>query len=335
MNTNKNTTRDASYFQTSGALLLATKDWTSIVENIPYGLGALIFNFVLYQSELIPRWLSVWGLIGATLLLAMGLLRMFSDSDSVILLAIPIILNELVLAVWLIVNGFNSYAIASTIVGVLFITALVSSMLSGVFLGSIDDPDYLTAVSENGNKVLIGVLFQLILTVSVVAIPIMMFPILREHNEILALGYICARIFEGFFDAVMAISQLLLLTLSQEFLKAGAPDASHFKTLGALLLATRDWTSVVENIPYGLGALIFNYALYQSELIPRWLSVWGLIGAILMLAMGVLRMFSDSDSVIFLAIPIILNELVLAVRLIVRGFNFSAITSESEKTATN
>ena len=111
MNTNKNTTRDPSYFQTSGALLLAAKDWTSIVENIPYGLGALIFNFVLYQSELIPRWLSVWGLIGATLLLAMGLLRMFGHS--VIFLAIPIILNELVLAVRLIVKGFNFSAITS------------------------------------------------------------------------------------------------------------------------------------------------------------------------------------------------------------------------------
>ena len=160
MNSNKNTARDASSFQTSGALLLAAKEWASVVEQFPYGLGVLILNYVLYQSELIPRWLSVWGLIGAALLLAMGFLRMFGHP--VIYLAIPLILNELVLAVWLIVIGFNSSAIAFTIVGVLFITALVSVMLSGVFAGSIDDPDYLTAVSANENKVLIGVLFQVI-----------------------------------------------------------------------------------------------------------------------------------------------------------------------------
>jgi hypothetical protein len=52
-----------------------------------------------------------------------------------------------------------------------------------------------------------------------------MFPILSEHNEILALGYVAARIFEGFFDAVIAISMLLLLTLSREFVKAGTPTA--------------------------------------------------------------------------------------------------------------
>ena len=224
MNSNKKTTGDTSYFQSSGTLLQAAKDWASIVENFPYGLAALIFYYLLYQSELIPRWLSVWGLIGATLMLAMGLLRMFGRS-AVIYLAIPIILNELVLAVWLIVIGFNSSATALAIVGVLFLTALVSTMLSGVFAGSVDDPDYLSAVSANDNKVLIGVLFQVILTASVVAIPIVMFPILSEHNESLALGYVAARIFEGFFDVVMAINMLLLLTLSREFIKAGAPVA--------------------------------------------------------------------------------------------------------------
>jgi hypothetical protein len=223
MNSNEKIAKDASYFQTSGALLLATKEWTSVVENFPYGLGALILNIVLYQSELIPQWLSVWGLVGATLLLAMGLLRMFGHP--VIYLAIPIILYELVLAGWLIVIGFNSSAIASAIVGILFITALVSSMLNGVFTGSIDDPDYLTAVSANENKVLIGVLFELALTASVVAIPIILFPILSEHSEILALGYVVARSFEGIADAVIAISQLLLLTLSREYVEAGAPTA--------------------------------------------------------------------------------------------------------------
>jgi hypothetical protein len=223
MNSNEKIAKDASYFQTSGALLHALKEWTSVVENFPYGLGALILNIVLYQSELIPQWLSIWGLVGGTLLLAMGLLRMFGHP--VIYLAIPIILYELVLAGWLIVIGVNSSAIASAIVGVLFITALVSTILSGVFSGSTNAPDYLTAVSANENKVLIGVLFQLILTASVVAIPIIMFPILSEHNEILALGYVVARIFEGIADAVMAISMLLLLTLSREFVEAGTPTA--------------------------------------------------------------------------------------------------------------
>ena len=93
------------------------------------------------------------------------------------------------------------------------------------FFGSVNKPDYLTVVSAHENKVLIGVLFQLTLTASVVAIPIIMFPILKETNESLALMYVGARIFEGIADAVIAISPLLLLTLSREFVKAGTPTA--------------------------------------------------------------------------------------------------------------
>lgn len=223
MNSNLKIAKDDFYFQTSGALIHALKDWASILENFPYGLGALILYYVLFQSELVPQWLSIWGLVGAALMLAMGFLRMFGHP--VIYLAIPILLNELVLAVWLIVIGFSSSAITLAIVGVLFITALISSMLSDVGSGSIDDPDYVNAVSANESKVFIGVLFQLTLTASVVAIPIVLFPILSEYNEILALGYVGARIFEGSADAAMALSQLLLLTLSREFAQAGIPIA--------------------------------------------------------------------------------------------------------------
>jgi hypothetical protein len=222
------------------------------------------------------------------------------------------------------------------IVGVLILTALVSSMLSGVFSESIDDPDYLTAVSANEKQVLTGVLFMVTLTASVVSIPIMMFPILKKHNERLAFIYVGARIFEGFFDIVIAFSHLLLLTLSREFAAVVSPTASKFQTSGVLLHAVYDWSSVLENFPYCLGALIFYYLLYRSKLIPRWLSGWGFLGAALFLATVPFRMFDLLPPLaIVLAVPIILNELVLAIWLIVKGFNSSATASESVKTAVN
>ena len=216
----------------------------------------------------------------------------------------------------------NSEKKTAKIVGGLLIIVLVSSMLSGIFLVSLTTPNYLVAASANEIQVLIGVLLLVILTASVVSIPIVMFPILKKHNDRLALGYISARIFEGFCDAIIAISPLLLVTLSREFVSAGAPVASYFQTAGTLLLSLSDWISVLENIPYCLGALIFSYLLYQLKLVPRWLSIWGLIGAIVLLARVPLSMFVfDSLSTAILAIPIIVNELVLAGWLIVKGFN--------------
>lgn len=107
----------ASYFQTSGALLLAQRDWTLLLgPMIVLGPNALMLNYLFYQSRLVPRFLSVWGLIAAPLVLAAGLLRVFSLIASVstisVLLVLPIALFEMVLAVWLIVKGFSSPAIA-------------------------------------------------------------------------------------------------------------------------------------------------------------------------------------------------------------------------------
>jgi len=216
------------------------------------------------------------------------------------------------------------------IVGVLFITATATYMLGSGYLEPIlNATDYLINVSANENQVLIGMLLELVNHVAVVCIPFMMFPILKKQNEALALGYIVFRIIESVTLIVGSISLLSLLTLGQEFIKTGAPDASNFLTLGTLLLAARDWTILLGvNIVFPLGALIFNYLLYQSKLIPRFLSVWGLIGATLLLPRGLLMIFGYNPGVI-LTLPIWVQEMVFAVWLIVKGFNSSTIASES------
>jgi hypothetical protein len=80
------------------------------------GLGGLPLYYVLYRSGLVPRWLSGWGLIGATLILFTGILGLFGlspESSTTTLLAAPIALQEMVFAVWLIIKGFDSAAIAA------------------------------------------------------------------------------------------------------------------------------------------------------------------------------------------------------------------------------
>ena len=221
------------------------------------------------------------------------------------------------------------------IVGVLFITAMVAGMLRFVLLDPIlDAPDYLIKVSENESKVIIGALSFFILAIALVGIAIMMYPILKKQNEALALGYVGARIIEGVLFVVAILAILTIWTLSQEFVKAGAPDDSYYQTLGELLLAVRYWAyNVLWPITLSLGGLMFYYLLYQSKLIPRWLSVWGFIGA-LFFPVAWLSLFGPTISGPFL-LPLVLNEMVLAVWLIVKGFNPSAIASLSANTDIN
>ena len=226
----------------------------------------------------------------------------------------------------------NTHRKTAIIVGVLFIVATFASSL-GVFILSpiLDAPDYLIGVSANENQVIRAALFMLVYVVAAVGIAIMMYPILKKYNEALALGYVAARTIEGVLFIVYAVTLLLLLTLSQEFVKAGTPDASYFQTGGTLLITASDWTfSLGLRLTFGLSALILNYLLYQSKLIPRWLSGWGFVGATLVFALLLLEFFSINLSEI-LDFPIALQEMVFAVWLIVKGFNSSAIIPDSAK----
>jgi hypothetical protein len=218
---------------------------------------------------------------------------------------------------------------SAAIVGVLFITAMVAGGLRYSLLDPIlDAPDYLTNVSANKSRVVIGSLSFFILAVALVGIAIVMYPILKQHNEALALGYVAARIAEGVLFIVAILTILTLSTLSQEFVEAGAPGDSYFQTLGDLLLAVRHYAyNVLWPIIIGLGGLMFYYVLYQSRLVPRWLSVWGLIGAPLF-PVAWLSLFGPTISGPFL-VPLVVNEMVLAVWLIAKGFNPSATASGS------
>jgi len=198
-----------------------------------------------------------------------------------------------------------------------------------------DTPDYLVNVSANRNQIITGALLVLIMGVAIAPIPVMLFPILKKYNESLALGYVIFRVLEVVTYIGIVISWLLLLTLSQEYVQAGAPDASYYQTLGTLLLAAGDWIDPIMVIVFSISALILNYVFYQSKLIPRWLSGWGLIGATLHLAEGVLAVFGYPDITVLgipVYLPIGLQEMVYAVWLIVKGFYSSAIATLSAKT---
>ena len=225
----------------------------------------------------------------------------------------------------------NSSKKTAIIVGALFLIAMATSLIGGAILIEpvLADVDYLTNVSVNETQVLIGVLLELINGTAVVLIAVMMFPIFKKYDEALALGYVAFRIIEAVVIIAAVVSPLTLIALSQEYVTAGAADAAYFQSLGASLLAARaHWAGLLLGLTFSLGALIFYYLLYKSKLVPRWISIWGVIGATLILTWNLLDLFGISAGMI-LALPIIVNEIFLAIWLIVKGFNSSAIVSDS------
>jgi len=221
------------------------------------------------------------------------------------------------------------------IVGVLFIIGTVAGISSFIGVGPQNTPDYLVDVSENRTQVITGAIFVLIMGVALAPVPVLLYPVLKKYSESLALGYVVFRTLEVFTYILTVISWLLLLTLSQEYVQAGAPGASHYQTLGTLIRAAGEWIDPILVIIFSISALILNYVFYQSKLIPRWLSGWGFVGATLHLVEGLLAVFGYPDISVLgvpVFLPIALQEMVYAVWLIVKGFNPSAINSLSSKT---
>jgi len=221
-------------------------------------------------------------------------------------------------------------------VGVLYIIGTVAGILSLVFTGPVlESLDYLAQVSANPNQIVIGALFVLTMGLALAMIPVMLFPILKRYNEVLAVGYV---LFRGGLEAVtylaLVIGWLFLPLISQAYIKASAADASYFQSLGDLVLKAHGQIGHVLTIVFILGALMFYYVLYRSKLVPRWLSGWGLLAAIPYFVSGVLGLLTllspMSTIQMVLVLPLAIQEMVLAVWLIVKGFNLSPIIDNVE-----
>ena len=97
------------------------------------------------------------------------------------------------------------------------------------------------------------------------------------------------------------------------------------------LMAARDSLSEVAVLAFGLGALMYYWVFYRSRLVPRWLSAWGLAAIAVVMMSGVLVMLGLTEPMsttqLVLASPIFLQEMVLAARLIAKGFDPRAIAA--------
>jgi Domain of unknown function (DUF4386) len=231
----------------------------------------------------------------------------------------------------------NAHRTIAIIVGVLFIIGTAAGVLSVVFTNStFTAPDYLVQVSANSSRVVLGALCVVAMGFALAFVPVVAYPVFKKYSETLAMGYV---VFRGGIETityiVTATSFLLLLPVSREFVAAGAPPASYIQTLGALLRALTGLPMTV--FVFGLGALILYYLLYQSKLIPRWISIWGFIAILLHLATGILIVFSwaaeDSQLVSLMNLPIFFQEMVMAVWLIVKGFDPFALAALNAKTS--
>jgi hypothetical protein len=218
----------------------------------------------------------------------------------------------------------------------LFILATAAGLAGTGVLGSaLEAPDFLSQISVQGSRVLVSALLSFVAACGSAGIAIALYPVLRKFNEGLALASVGFRLIEAVFYTVGTLCLLSLMALSQQAAGTTGQDAHYLQAIGRLLLAAKDLAGFVLGVmAFCIGGGLYYVVFYRTRLVPRWLSAWGLVALVLLFSAVIITLFngepySVSGGLVFLAIPIALQEMVMAVWLIAKGFNPSVVESIS------
>jgi hypothetical protein len=221
----------------------------------------------------------------------------------------------------------------AALAGAFFIIAAVAALAGLALYGPVlSDPRYIVTASGGDVRVLLGAFCEVILAIAVIGTAVTLFPVVRRQNEGIALGYVAGRVVEAVVIVTGIISLLSVVTLRQDLAGAAGANAAALVALGKALVAVHNWTFLFgPGLAIGVNTLTLAYLMYRSGLVPRLIAVLGLIGGPLVFASAAAVLFGLYEQVSMwgsiAAIPVFAWEMSLAVWLIAKGFNPSAIAS--------
>lgn len=194
-------------------------------------------------------------------------------------------------------------------------------------------PDYLEITYPNRIAVMTGILIELTGVLGLIFIPILLYPFLKKHSQTLALSYISIRLFEVVLLTFAQIMKLSIIGLSQNYL-TGNGETFFFHNMGDMINAVLYWVDsngLVYILVFVLGASILYYELFKTRLVPRWISIWGSISAILLLIASLMFYWSilSAEVAVLLMIPLALQEIVMALWMIIKGFNTAIVVDST------
>ena len=221
------------------------------------------------------------------------------------------------------------------VTGVLFIITFIGSIPAQLILYHplLSDPTKYIGGASADPRVSLGALLEVITVIANIGTAVVLYPVVKRQNEIIALGYVTCRVLESASIMVGIFSVLSVLTLRQDFAGAGGADAASLVTAGRSLVAVHDATFLLgPGFLAGLGnGVLLGYLMYTSGLMPRGLALLGLIGGPLLMASGIAVLFgvfkAGAAGQDIATIPEFFWELSLGIYLIVKGFKPSPITS--------
>ena len=230
-------------------------------------------------------------------------------------------------------EGMNTYRTTAIVVGVMYLAGFVVGLVgNGLIQSILGAPDHLSTVSANSMMLAIGAILWLMAVAGDAAHGVLMFPVLKQHSERIAFGYLASRIVDAVFIAVSVLFMLLQIPLGSEYLKAVVPNTFYLQALSTLSIQAHLYAYDIGMIALGLAGLMLNYMFYRAKLVPRWIAVWGLVGYAIIF-FGMVSEVMGSGLGLVSSLPGGLWEVFMGVWLIAKGFNSSAFVSQATRTS--
>ena len=205
---------------------------------------------------------------------------------------------------------------------------VLSTIITG---GPLEGGSILTLLADNTSQLTSGAFFTLLMGISLSAMTIFLYPVFRKDSEELAAGMLLFRgALEGVSYFVTTVSVLTMAAIGIESVAAGA-DLSALQSTANALYRAMGIFGHAGTILFITGAVCLYISFYRTRLIPRWLTIWGLIGVVPYLANAVLHFFQvETDLKVVLDTPLGIQELVMGAWLVIKGFNLDAVRKLDE-----
>ena len=212
--------------------------------------------------------------------------------------------------------------------GAYFGGEVLSSLVTGKPLEGVD---MLGLVAANSSPLTWGAFFSLMMGISLTAMTVFLYPIFRKDSEELALGMLLFRgALEGTVYIISVLNILALVALANEYVATGA-DSTTLQSVGNVLYLFQDLTSPTLTFVFLIGATCLYISFYRTRLIPRWLTIWGLIGVVPYAAYALLHFFHlDTGYGVYLQMVLMPQEIVMGLWLVIAGFNQDAVKKLAE-----
>lgn len=225
----------------------------------------------------------------------------------------------------------NTYRTTAIVVGIIYLAGFVVGIAgTGISQSILGTPDHLSTLAAKSTLLAIAAILWLMAVVGDAAHGVLMFPVLKQHSERIAIGYLAFRIIDAVFIAVSVLFVLIQIPLGSEYLKAVASNNLYLQSLSTLSIQANLYAYYIGMISLGISGLMLNYLFFKSKMVPRIVAVWGLVGYAIIL-IGMISAVMGSGLADLSSLPGGLWEMFIGVWLIAKGFNSPAITSQARR----